>query len=211
MTNNFEREKREDYKAYLENRKLLEKAATDKRASTYLAMAEAASLEIGGRYKTVSPMSITGTTPIPQMPRQPEGSPWSNSEVLNGPDELGWSVEDIGEPAGSPAEVEEAARILRERQDPTVPSPTVDSADVALSAATVSLAVGVPIATSALQSNSSALLAPAASSTGGAEVGTAPPTHSHPPSSAANDSLAVRGGPAPEEVQRAGPRSFRRL
>jgi hypothetical protein len=203
--NNFEREKREDYEAYLQNRKLLEKAATDKRASTYLAMAEAASLEIGGRFRQVSPMSITGTTPIPH-PHLPAPS-WAGQD--NGVEPaLGYEI-DAQEPVGEPFEQEAAQRILEDRQVAAAAFPSAADDSGASEALTVISPTDVQPDAPLLHSNSSALLAPAASSTGGAEVGTAPPIHSRSAGGAAS-TPAVRGGPAPEEVQRAGPRSFRR-
>jgi hypothetical protein len=93
---------------------LLRKAAEDKRASTYLAMAEAASLEIGGRYKSVSPMSITGTTPFPVYPAQPESSPYHHDPTGNLPDPLGYSISDQ-EVIGEPFEQIEAQRLLDQR------------------------------------------------------------------------------------------------
>jgi hypothetical protein len=202
----------EDYKAYLANEKMLrEKAAEDRTASTYLAHALADATAIGGRFAAVGRASVTGSGPIPH-PHLPAPS-WAGFD--NGPEPpLGYAIDD--QPVtGEPGEVEEAARILREREDLAANSPAAGSADVALSAATVTLAVGEPIATSALQSNSSDVVFAFNEPTTGEPVNEAAeagsPSLSQSSSRAANDSLAVRGGPAPEEVQRAGPRSFRRL
>jgi hypothetical protein len=135
MSTEHKREQ-EERRQYLANEKLLrEKAAEDRRASTYLAQALAASEDIGGRYKQVSPMTITGATPVPQMPQQPEGSPWSQ-QWPSGPDELGYSVEDIGEPSGSPAEVERAAEILREREVAAAALPSAADVDRVVEAPT---------------------------------------------------------------------------
>lgn len=125
----------EDRKAYLENEKLLrEKAAEDRRASTYLAMALADS-ELPGRFGKVTQQNIVGASAGPFYPQLPEGSsgaiPWPEDR-----NPLGFAI-DAMEPV-----------------DPTAHSPAVDCAAVTLSAATVSLAVGEPIVTAALQSKS---------------------------------------------------------
>jgi hypothetical protein len=177
MTTSHEREQ-EERRAYLENEKLLrEKAADDRRASTYLAQAQAAAEDIGGRFKQVSPMTITGATPIPQVPMQPEGSPWSQ-QWPEGPDEFGVPI-DAMEPVGSEAEIERAAEILREQADPTAaPSLAVDCADVVSAPVVATLATVEPIATSAPQSKSPQTVGGAASVVG--EAGN---------SSAANDAV----------------------
>jgi hypothetical protein len=103
----------EAYRDYLENEKLLRKTAEDKRLSTYLAHAVADSEDIGGRFKQVSPMTITGATPFPQYPRLPANSPWSQ-QWPKGEDVYGVPI-DAQEPVGEQFEIEEAQRILDER------------------------------------------------------------------------------------------------
>jgi hypothetical protein len=49
--------------------------------------------------------AVGSRQPLTEYPRQPPHSPWSGVPALNGPDPLGYSVEEM-EPAGSPAEVE---------------------------------------------------------------------------------------------------------
>ena len=125
--------------------------AGDRQAATYFGAAIAASEEMGGRFAAVGKSAVVGSSAVPQYPRLPESHaiPWPEDR-----NPLGFAINDMGEPSGSPAEVERAAEILRERQDPTAHSPAVDCAAVTLSAATVSLAVGEPIVTAALQSKS---------------------------------------------------------
>jgi hypothetical protein len=196
-----EHERQELYKQYLANERLLrEKAAADRRASTYLAQAVAASEDIGGRYKQVAPMTITGATPVPQYPRQPEGSPWSQ-QWPNDPDPLGYSVEDIGEPVGSPAEIEAAQKILDER------SAVASSAD---GGSDDVLVTSLAIEHAEPSTNSSGVgLAPA---TGGAvpKVGIAAPPSLSQSSAALRTTLATRGPALNEQRSVAGPRPFRR-
>jgi hypothetical protein len=164
-------EEQAERRAYLENEKLLrEKSAEDKRASTYLAMAEAASLEIGGRYKQVSPMSITGTTPVPQYPALPANSPAAIAWP-EGPDVYGEPIDQL-EPVGSDKEIEEAAAILQSRLavPPASSGPVTDAPETSLAVERVT----GPL------TNSSAF-APAASAKGGvafSKVGATPPSHS---------------------------------
>jgi hypothetical protein len=216
-----EQEKQLLYKQYLDNRKLLdEKAAAEKRRlSTYLAMAVADSEDIGGRFKKVAPMSVVGATPVPEYPRQPEGSPWSQ-QWPNDPDPLGYSVED-SEPVGSEAEIEEAAQILRDREAAAVTSPVADCADVAVSAATVSLAADEPLPTSAPQSSSSSVgigvsakssMGKSASATERAalEAADVARSSSSQSSAALQPTLATRGSALNEQRSVADPRPFRR-
>jgi hypothetical protein len=76
---------------------------------TYLAQAEASALDIGGRFKTVSPMTITGAKAVPQYPPEGSGITWPTDI-----DQLGFAIDD--QPViGEPFEVERAQRILDER------------------------------------------------------------------------------------------------
>jgi hypothetical protein len=133
-----EREQQER-KAYLENEKLLRKAAEDRRLSTYLAMALADS-ELPGRFGKVTQQNIVGIAPTPQYPAQPS-IPWPNE-----PDPLGFSVEDMPV-VGEPHEIEEAARILREREDAAAhPQVAAGSGAVVSASAVSSLVTDVPAA-----------------------------------------------------------------
>ena len=120
--------------------------------STYFQHAQASALdESGGRFFKQSPTTVVGASAGPSYPMLPEGAsgaiPWPEHSDL-----LGYSVDQM-EPVGSEAEIERAAEILREREAAVLPQ-TAASAAVTLSAATVSLAVGEPIVTAALQSKS---------------------------------------------------------
>jgi hypothetical protein len=163
---NAEQEKQDLYRAYLHNRKQLdEKASADRRLSTYLAMAVAASEDIGGRYKHVAPMTIVGATPVPQYPRQPEGSPWSQ-QWPDGPDVYGVPI-DAQEPVGEQFEIEAAQKILDERSAGSASTADGSSAVVPASASLSVERAELPT------NNSSALSAPAMSvmSSTGAAVG----------------------------------------
>jgi hypothetical protein len=162
-----EQEKQLLYKQYLENRKLLAAEAADRRLSTYLAHALADSEDIGGRFKKVAPMTVVGATPVPEYPRQPEGSPWSQ-QWPDGPDVYGVPI-DAQEPVGEPHEIEAAQRILDERSA-ALPADGEPVTDAPVNSLAVECMAGSP-------TNSSALSAPAASATGGAvpKVGIAAP------------------------------------
>jgi hypothetical protein len=191
------------YKQYLENRRLLdEKAAADKRLSTYLAHALADSEDIGGRFKKVAPMTVVGATPVPEYPRQPEGSPWSQ-QWPDGPDVYGVPI-DAQEPVGEQFEIEAAQRILDERSA-ALPADGEPVTDAPVNSLAVECVAGSP-------TNSSALSAPAMSATGGAvpKVGiAASPTPSQ--SSGALRTSPARGSASNVQRSVADPRPFRRL
>jgi hypothetical protein len=104
-----EQEKQDDYKAYLANEKLLQKAAEEKRASTYLAHAMVDADSVGGRYAATAKASVVGSTPMPSYPRDGAGISWPQ-----GSDELGYEI-DAQEPTGEVFEQIEAQRILEQR------------------------------------------------------------------------------------------------
>jgi hypothetical protein len=232
MTTEREREQ-EERRQYLANEKLLrEKTADDRRASTYLAQALAASEDIGRRFKQVSPMSITGATPVPQYPTQPANSPaaipWPDA-----PDPLGYSVEDMPV-IGEPHEQIEAQRILVQRSfappasggAEVVPvsstfaveqlsaSPT-NSPDVAFSVSATERAVSTAAdAARSSLSQSSDVAAFSVSATRAGSKGLAPDdpvrTLSQSPPAALQTTLATRG-PISTVVQRdIGARPFQR-
>jgi hypothetical protein len=67
--------------------------------NTYFQHAQAdPELELGGRFKKLTPSSVTGTSPMSVVPQQPENSPWRCDPV---PPEmpLGYSVNEQ-EPVG---------------------------------------------------------------------------------------------------------------
>ena len=107
--------------------------AGDRQAATYFGAAIAASEEMGGRFAAVGKSAVVGSSAVPQYPRLPESHaiPWPEDR-----NPLGFAIHAM------------------EPVDPTAHSPAVDCAAVTLSAATVSLAVGEPIVTAALQSKS---------------------------------------------------------
>jgi hypothetical protein len=71
-------------------------------ATTYHARA-AADIALLGQGRHTQGAVVTGSVRVPQVPRQPEGSPWSGDLVP--PEEpLGWSVE-AQEPVGEPHEI----------------------------------------------------------------------------------------------------------
>jgi hypothetical protein len=111
MTDKAEQEKQEDYKAYLENEKLLRKSAEDKRASTYLAHALVDAEAIGGRFAAVGKASVTGSGPIPH-PHLPAPS-WAGQDTMVEPP-LGYAINDQI-PVGDQWEIEAAQRILDQR------------------------------------------------------------------------------------------------
>jgi hypothetical protein len=70
--------------------------------STYLDHARAnAEMEAQGRFAKVTGSPVAG---VPQVPRQPEGSPW-HSDVSGIEPSLGYSVHDMV-PTGTPSEVQ---------------------------------------------------------------------------------------------------------
>jgi hypothetical protein len=106
-------EEQADRRAYLENEKLLrEKAAEDRRASTFLAMAVADS-ELPGRFGNVTKQNVVGTTPTPTYAQLPADSPaaiaWPDA-----PDPLGYAIDEMPV-IGEPFEQEAAQRILDDR------------------------------------------------------------------------------------------------
>jgi hypothetical protein len=207
------------YKQYLENRRLLdEKAAENKRLSTYLAMAVADS-ELPGRFGNLAQQRVVGATPGPIYPKQPANSPWSQ-QWPEGEDVYGVPI-DAQEPVGEPHEIEEAAQILRDREAAAVSSPAADCADVAVSAATVSLAADEPLPTSAPQSSSSSVgigvsakssMGKSASATERAalEAADVARSSSSQSSAALQPTLATRGSALNEQRSVADPRPFRR-
>jgi hypothetical protein len=48
----------------------------ERRASTYMDHAMNADLELGGRFKALHPVSVTGADPAVAVPQQPSTSPW---------------------------------------------------------------------------------------------------------------------------------------
>ena len=159
MTTEKQREQQERLETLRNDQLVREKAAEDRRASTYLTMALADS-ELPGRFGKVTQQNIVGATPGPIYPQLPEGAmgaiPWPEDR-----NPLGYAV-DAMEPV-----------------DPTAHSPAVDCAAVTLSAATVSLAVGEPIVTAALQSKSPDVSSYDASAMGGSDMTeTDPPAQS---------------------------------
>jgi hypothetical protein len=73
---------------------------------TYLDIAQASALELGGRFAGARPQ----VTAVPVVPRLPASSPWASDPVPPEPP-LGFSVDDLPV-VGEPHEVERAARIL---------------------------------------------------------------------------------------------------
>jgi hypothetical protein len=82
--------------------------------NTYLAHANDAELEMGGRFAKLRPTTVIGEGPV-QYPKQPAGSPWA--EDVCGPERpLGFSVEDHS-PTG---EAFEQSRSAAESDGPSV-------------------------------------------------------------------------------------------
>jgi hypothetical protein len=148
VTTEHEREQ-EERRQYLANEKLLrEKAAEDRRASTYLAMALADS-ELPGRFGKVTQKHIVGASPGPIYPAQPESSPFHHDPTGNLPDPLGYAIDDQP-PVGEPFEIEAAQRILDERSSvppddgssaavPAVPLAAVERAELPTTSPSVSI------------------------------------------------------------------------
>ena len=93
--------------------------ANDRMArNTYLAHANDAELEMGGRFTKLTPTSVTGASAGSAYPQQPEGSPWHHDPV---PDEmpLGYSV-DEQEAVGERHEVEASSTGTVEEDGPAV-------------------------------------------------------------------------------------------
>jgi hypothetical protein len=202
MTTEHEREQ-EERRQYLENEKLLrEKSAGH---GTYFSHACADADAIGGRFSAVGKAYVTGSSPTQTILPAPS---WAGQD--NGVEPpLGYEIDWV-EPVGSLAEQAEAQRILDQREA-AAHSPAATGADVALSAATGSLAVGEPIATSALQSNSSGVgISPATGEQVHEALGASSPPLSNP-LEALQTTPAVRGPASNEQRFVAGPRSFRRL
>ena len=151
MTTAHEQEQ-EERRAYPENHKLLQKAAEDRRASTYLAHAMVDADAVGGRYRVadVGRAAVTGSGPIPH-PHLPAPS-WAGQD--NMPElPLGYAIDDQI-PVGSLAEQQRAAEILREREAAARPQAADSSGTSEAPTATPSPAdvkTDVPL----LQSNSS--------------------------------------------------------
>jgi hypothetical protein len=146
-----EQEEQKLRKEVLRNDQLVRQQAAGH--GTFFSHAIAASEEIGGRFAAVGKASVTGSGPIPH-PHLPAPS-WAGQDTMVEP---AFGVEiDWVEPVGSEPEIEEAARILREREATATSSLAVDCADVVSAPAVTSLAVVEPIAASALNSKSLAI------------------------------------------------------
>jgi hypothetical protein len=155
-----EQEEQAERLAIAHNDRLVrEKAAEDRRASTFLAMAIADS-ELPGRFGKVTQQHIVGTTPGPIYPPLPANIPWPE-----GRDELGYAIDDQ-EIVGSPAEIEAAQRILEQRSAADTADGDADDVPVVPSAAVEQLSAS-PI-------HSSAFAPPLASTTGPATSLSAP-------------------------------------
>ena len=72
--------------------------AEERRRNTYAGHALDPDIELGGRYAKVHTTTVTGSTPRPTYPKQPDGSPWAKDECPPEP-QLGYSV-DAQEPVG---------------------------------------------------------------------------------------------------------------
>ena len=102
--------------------------AEERRGKTYMGHALDAELELGGRYAKVHTTTVTGSTPGPTYPTQPEGSPWAKDEcppepLIDGRSEgntLGYEIDipdaaptstalEVGEPPSPPVQVNLAA------------------------------------------------------------------------------------------------------
>jgi hypothetical protein len=97
---------------------------------TFFSHAIAESESVGGRYAAadVSKASVTGSTAVPQYPRQPS-IPWPHD-----PDPLLYEI-DAMEPTGSEAEIEAAAQILEQRSAADTADDGSDDVPVALPSA----------------------------------------------------------------------------
>ena len=195
-------------RAYLENEKRLREAAAG--TGTYFSHAVSDADAIGGRYAAVGKANVVGTTPIPHS-NLPVPS-WSGQDnAVEQP--LGYSVEDMPV-VGEPGEVEAAAAILRERENPNAAFllPALDCAAGVLSATTAaSLAVDAAITPAAPLSNPTTIASLMASSAGEpvVEVGAGSPPHSDPPNRAVVLPVSSARGEVDATVS-TSPRTFQR-
>jgi hypothetical protein len=183
--------------AILHNDRLVrEKAAQDKRASTYLAHALVDAEAIGGRFAAaaVGRSAVVGSTAVPNYPRLPESSPWAQPNPFNQPEALGYDINWV-EPMGEPFEQIEAQRILDERSASAAPPADGSSTDVPVSLA---------VERAELPTHSSALSGPATAATGEPVTqvlmaGSPTPSQS---SAALRTTLTTRAPASNDEVQR---------
>ena len=123
-----EQEEQKLRKEVLRNDQLVrEKAAEERRASTYLAMALADS-ELPGRFGNIARQHIVGASAGPTYPMQPADSPFHHDPTGNLPDPFGVDI-DAMEAVGSEAEIQAAQRILDDQRSAAPPADG-SSADV---------------------------------------------------------------------------------
>ena len=195
-------QEQEDRRAYLENEKLLrEKAAEERRASTYLAHALFDAEAIGGRFAAVGKASVTGASPTQTVLPAPS---WAGQDLMDEPP-TGYEI-DAQEPTGSLAEQAIAQQILDQRSAALPADGGPADVPASSSLAAVELA-GLPT------SSKSSTLSPTAAKGDAApsEVVVAASPPSSQPLAALQTTPVTRGPAATSLAQRsAGPRTFQR-
>jgi hypothetical protein len=104
----------------------LRNAERRKNASTFSQFAGSEAAQDAGRYAAVNKATVTGSAPVPEYPRQPDGS-FSNQAAVVGPEEsLGFDINEVPI-VGEDFEVEASLKSLSEAVvDPEGPSAAVE-------------------------------------------------------------------------------------